>query len=55
MRVQNIQLLGGNKEGQASQGAVSNSGNVSNTGLGSAPVLRTEPANTSAPVDDLPF
>ena len=55
MRVQNVQLLGGNKEGQSSQGAVSNSGNVSNSGMSTAPVVRTEPANTSAPVDDLPF
>ena len=55
MRVQNIQLLGGNKEGQSSQGAVSNSGNVSNSGMSTAPVVKTEPANTSAPVDDLPF
>ena len=51
MRVQNIQLLGGgNKE---SQGA--NQGNVTNTGMGTAPVVKTEPANTAAPVDDLPF
>lgn len=50
MRVQNIQLLGGNKD---SQGA--NSGNVTNTGMSTAPVVRTEPVNTSAPVDDLPF
>ena len=50
MRVQNIQLLGGNKD---SQGA--SSGNVTNTGMGTAPVVRTEPANISAPVDDLPF
>lgn len=50
MRVQNIQLLSGNKE----QGA--NAGNVTNTGMGTAPVARTEPANSSAPVvDDLPF
>lgn len=55
MRVQNIQLLGGNKEGQSSQGAVSNSGNVSNSGMSTAPVVKTEPANTSAPVDNLPF
>jgi|JI10StandDraft_1071094.scaffolds.fasta_scaffold685884_2 single-strand DNA-binding protein len=55
MRVLNIQLLGSNREGQSSQGAVSNSGNVSNAGMGSAPVIRTEPANASAPVDDLPF
>ena len=50
MRVQNIQLLGGNKEN-----AGANSGNVTNTGMGTAPVVKTEPANTSAPVDDLPF
>ena len=49
MRVQNIQLLGSNRE----QG--SNQGNVTNTGMGTAPVVKTEPANTSAPVDDLPF
>ena len=56
MRVQNIQLLGGNKEGQSSQGAASNSGNVTNIGMGTSPVVKTEPANTSAaPVDDLPF
>jgi single-strand DNA-binding protein len=50
MRVQNIQLLGGNKDNQGA-----NSGNVTNTGMGTAPVVKTEPANTSAPVDDLPF
>ena len=50
MRVQNIQLLGGNKDNQGS-----NTGNVTNTGMGTAPVVKTEPANTSAPVDDLPF
>jgi single-strand DNA-binding protein len=50
MRVQNIQLLGGNKDNQGST-----AGNVTNTGMGTAPVVRTEPANTSAPVDDLPF
>ena len=50
MRVQNIQLLSGNKD---NQGATP--GNVTNTGMGIAPVLKTEPANTSAPVDDLPF
>jgi single-strand DNA-binding protein len=56
MRVQNVQLLSGNKEGQASQGSVSNSGNVTNTGMGTAPVVKTEPVNTAAaPVDDLPF
>jgi single-strand DNA-binding protein len=57
MRVQTVQLLGSNKEGGASQqGSASNSGNVSNSGMSTAPVVRTEPANTSAPVvDDLPF
>jgi single-strand DNA-binding protein len=55
MRVQNIQLLGGNKDGQSSQGAVSNAGNVSNTGMGTAPVVKTEPASTTPPADDLPF
>jgi len=49
MRVQNIQLLSSNKD----QG--SNQGNVTNTGLTTAPVVKTEPANTAAPVDDLPF
>ena len=60
MRVQNVQLLGSNREGQgqssqSSQGSASNSGNVTNTGMGAAPVVKTEAANTSAPVDDLPF
>jgi single-strand DNA-binding protein len=50
MRVQNIQLLGGNKDNQGA-----NSGNVTNAGMGMPPVVKTEPANTSAPVDDLPF
>ena len=50
MRVQNIQLLGGNKDNQGS-----NSGNVSNTGMGTAPVVKTAIANATAPVDDLPF
>ena len=50
MRVQNIQLLGGNKEGQGAS-----SGNVTNTGMGTAPVVKTQPANTASPVDDLPF
>ncbi|MEO6539876.1 MAG: single-stranded DNA-binding protein [Ferruginibacter sp.] len=50
MRVQNIQLLGGNKDNQGS-----NQGNVSNTGMGTAPVVKTEPVHTGAVVDDLPF
>lgn len=49
MRVQNIQLLGSNRE----QG--SNQGNVTNAGMSTAPVVKTEPVNASAPVDDLPF
>jgi single-strand DNA-binding protein len=54
MRVQNIQLLGGN--GGDGQGA--NSGNVSHAGMGSAPVARTSPApaqSHAAMDDDLPF
>jgi single-strand DNA-binding protein len=52
MRVQTVQLLGGNSpEGQGS-----NSGNVSNVGMGgTSPVLKTQTAVTSAPDDDLPF
>ena|SRR6478752_602512 len=51
MRVQNIQLLGGgNKEGQGS-----NSGNVTNTGMTAAPVVRTEVTSNASAVDDLPF
>lgn len=49
MRVQNIQLLSSNRE----QG--SNQGNVTNTGMTAPPVVKTEQANTAAPVDDLPF
>ena len=50
MRVQNIQLLSSNKDGQGS-----NQGNVSNAGMSTAPVVKTESASNSAPVDDLPF
>jgi single-strand DNA-binding protein len=50
MRVQNIQLLGGNKDNQGS-----NQGNVSNAGMSTAPVVKTESVNTPAAVDDLPF
>ena len=50
MRVQNIQLLGGNKDNQGS-----NQGNVSNTGMSTAPVVKTASVNAPAPVDDLPF
>ena len=50
MRVQNIQLLGSNKESQGS-----NSGNVTNTGMSAAPVVKTESAGIVSVVDDLPF
>ena len=50
MRVQTVQLLGGNVEGQGA-----NSGNVTNAGMGSSPVVKTQPAVASAPEDDLPF
>ena len=51
MRVQNVQLLGGN----SSEGQGSHSGNVTNTGMSTAPVVKTEAAAAAAPVDDLPF
>lgn len=51
MRVQNIQLLGGgNKDNQGA-----NQGNVTNTGMSTAPVVKTETAATTSPADDLPF
>src|SRR5688572_20755874 len=50
MRVQNIQLLGGNRDNQGS-----NQGNVTNAGMSTAPVVRTEPVGSSSGVDDLPF
>ncbi|MBK8610507.1 MAG: single-stranded DNA-binding protein [Chitinophagaceae bacterium] len=50
MRVQNIQLLGSNRDGQGS-----NSGNVTNAGMGVAPVVKTTPAGATEAVDDLPF
>lgn len=52
MRVQNIQLLGGNRDGQGS-----NAGNVSHATSAPAavqPVVRTAPESVSA-ADDLPF
>ena len=59
MRVQNVQLLGSNRDSQGSNaGQSTNAGNVSNAGVTPAPVVRSEPAFTapsSAPVDDLPF
>lgn len=50
MRVQTVQLLGGTSEGQGS-----NSGNVTNAGMATAPVVKTQPAAAGAPDDDLPF
>ena len=51
MRVQNIQLLGGgNRDNQGS-----NQGNVSNAGMGTTPVVKTEPVHAGSAVDDLPF
>ena len=52
MRVQNIQLLGGNTE---SQGA--NQGNVSHMGASPAPAMRTSMPETAVSManDDLPF
>ncbi len=50
MRVQNIQLLSSNRDSQGS-----NQGNVTNTGMGTAPVAKTESAQTASVVDDLPF
>lgn len=51
MRVQTVQLLGGNSEGQGA-----NSGNVTNTGMAARPVATAESVTTaSAAVDDLPF
>ena len=57
MRVQNIQLLGGNGEVQGSnQGNVTNAGSSYNTGAPTNPVVRTEPApEVSSLDDDLPF
>jgi len=55
MRVQNIQLLGGNSEGSGSSSGY-NQGNVSNAGSSATPVVRTQPAMQNTPVeDDLPF
>jgi len=50
MRVQNIQLLGGSKDGQGAT-----QGNVTNTGMGTAPVVHTTPVNAGSGSDDLPF
>lgn len=53
MRVQNIQLLGGNADGQNS-GA--NSGNVTHSGTTLPPAVRNNPAPANVSTDDdLPF
>ena len=52
MRVQSVQLLGGN----SSEGQGSNAGYASNTGAIKAPVASSAPVGGSSPVvDDLPF
>lgn len=54
MRVQSLQLLGGNSNEGSSSGY--NQGNVSNAGISYAPTVKTQPVAQSAPVeDDLPF
>ncbi|MBS1733046.1 MAG: single-stranded DNA-binding protein [Bacteroidetes bacterium] len=54
MRVQSLQLLGGNSSEGSSSGY--NQGNVSNAGTSYAPTVKTQPVAQSAPVeDDLPF
>ena len=51
MRVQNIQLLGGNADAPGT-----NQGNVTNVGSAPAPVVRNNPAPASVSTDDdLPF
>ncbi len=53
MRVQNIQLLGGNADGQ-NQG--SNQGNVTHSGATPPPAVRNNPAPANVSTDDdLPF
>ncbi len=51
MRVQNLQLLGGNSGTNDSQGAIQ--GNVSNAGMSTRPVVTTAPTDGGS--DDLPF
>lgn len=51
MRVQSVQLLGGN----SNDGQGSNAGNVTNTGMSKAPVAAATQGTPVAPVDDLPF
>ncbi|MBP9097700.1 MAG: single-stranded DNA-binding protein [Ferruginibacter sp.] len=56
MRVQTVQLLGGNTELQGNTGNNYNQGNVTNAGSSTAPVVKSQPALQNAPVeDDLPF
>lgn len=56
MRVQTIQLLGGNSDTQGNTGNNYNQGNVTNAGASTAPVAKTQPSLEHAPVDDdLPF
>ncbi len=56
MRVQNIQLLGGNSDGQSNGGSQYNQGNVTHAGASTSPVAKSQPALQQAPVeDDLPF
>lgn len=56
MRVQNIQLIGGNPEstGNTSNNTY-NQGNVSNAGAGKPPVVKTESGSPVSVDDDLPF
>jgi single-strand DNA-binding protein len=56
MRVQNIQLLGGNTPGDnqgSNQGPAYNTGNVSHNANTAAPVMHTKPSVPET--DDLPF
>ena len=61
MRVQNIQLLGGNDQNSGSNfGQAGNSGNVSGQGFGTKPVMQSQPAgntdfSSAGADDDLPF
>lgn len=55
LRVQNLQLLGGN-DSTSTQNNVSNMGAASNTGYANAPAHRTPAVVTEPPTDDdLPF
>ena len=56
MRVQTVQLLGGNTETNGNTNNNYNQGNVSNAGSAPAPAVRTISQSSSVPVeDDLPF